>query len=49
MKGQGLYRKKKKGAKMKFQLIAVLGILLLVSQVSAEENLVLKNHLDKDF
>jgi FKBP-type peptidyl-prolyl cis-trans isomerase FklB len=47
MKVPGLYREKKKGAKMKFQIIAVLGILLLVSQISAEENLVLKNHMDK--
>jgi FKBP-type peptidyl-prolyl cis-trans isomerase FklB len=32
---------------MKLQLIAALGILFLVSQVSAEENLVLKNQKDK--
>ena len=32
---------------MKLQLIAALGILFLVSQVSAEENLVLKNQRDK--
>jgi len=32
---------------MKLQLIAALGILFLASQVSAEENLVLKNQKDK--
>ena len=32
---------------MKLKLIVVLGILFLVSQVSAEENLVLKNQKDK--
>jgi FKBP-type peptidyl-prolyl cis-trans isomerase FklB len=32
---------------MKLQLIAALGILYLASQVSAEENLVLKNQKDK--
>jgi len=32
---------------MKLQLIVALGILFLVSQVSAEENLVLKNQKDK--
>lgn len=32
---------------MKLRLIAVLGMMLLVSQVNAEENLVLKNQKDK--
>jgi FKBP-type peptidyl-prolyl cis-trans isomerase FklB len=36
-----------KGVYMKFHLIAVLGILLLVGQVSAEERLVLKDQKDK--
>ena len=37
----------KKGVKMKLQLFVVLGILFLVSQVNAEEKLVLKNQKDK--
>jgi FKBP-type peptidyl-prolyl cis-trans isomerase FklB len=36
-----------KGVYMKFHLIAVLGILLLVGQVGAEERLVLKDQKDK--
>jgi FKBP-type peptidyl-prolyl cis-trans isomerase FklB len=36
-----------KGAKMRLKLIVVLGILFLASQVSAEENLVLKSQKDK--
>jgi FKBP-type peptidyl-prolyl cis-trans isomerase FklB len=38
---------KKKGVKVKLRLAAVLSILFLVSQVSGEENLVLKNYKDK--
>jgi FKBP-type peptidyl-prolyl cis-trans isomerase FklB len=37
----------KKGVQMKLRLIAILGVLFLVSQVSAQENLVLKNQKDK--
>ena len=37
----------KKGVQMKFKLIVVLGILFLVSQVTAQEKLVLKNQKDK--
>jgi FKBP-type peptidyl-prolyl cis-trans isomerase FklB len=36
-----------KGFKMKLQLIVVLGLVLLVSQVSAEEKLILKEQKDK--
>jgi FKBP-type peptidyl-prolyl cis-trans isomerase FklB len=36
-----------KGAHMKLQLIAALGILLLTSQVNAEETLILKDQKDK--
>jgi FKBP-type peptidyl-prolyl cis-trans isomerase FklB len=36
-----------KGVQMKFKLIVVLGILFLVSQVSAQEKLVLKDQKDK--
>ena len=32
---------------MKLRLIVVLGVLFLVSQVQAQENLVLKNQKDK--
>jgi FKBP-type peptidyl-prolyl cis-trans isomerase FklB len=38
---------KKKGASMRLKLIVVLGILFFVSQVSAEEKLVLKNQKEK--
>jgi FKBP-type peptidyl-prolyl cis-trans isomerase FklB len=37
----------KKGKAMKLRLLALFGILLLASQVNAEENLVLKNQKDK--
>jgi len=37
----------KKGVQMKLRLIIVLGILFLVSQVNAQENLVLKDQKDK--
>jgi FKBP-type peptidyl-prolyl cis-trans isomerase FklB len=40
-------KKIKKGASMRLKLIVVLGILFLVSQVSAEEKLVLKNQKEK--
>jgi FKBP-type peptidyl-prolyl cis-trans isomerase FklB len=38
---------RKKGAKMKFKWIAVLGVLFLVVPLSAEENIVLKDQKDK--
>jgi FKBP-type peptidyl-prolyl cis-trans isomerase FklB len=38
---------KEKGVSMKLKLIVILGILFLVSQVNAQENLVLKNQKDK--
>jgi FKBP-type peptidyl-prolyl cis-trans isomerase FklB len=37
----------RKGAKMRLQWIAVLGILVFVSQVDGKENVVLKNKKDK--
>jgi FKBP-type peptidyl-prolyl cis-trans isomerase FklB len=38
---------RKKGAKMKFKWIAVLGVLFLAVPLSAEENIVLKDQKDK--